>query len=180
MNLHQLHIFYVIADPMRPTNTLDNLFSALEGLDLLEVRHMIGLPLSLVGATYDLDLPTEEEVAQSMLTNFKEKCYALTEQGLPDFFVTYAVVLGILNILRTWGDEVCGEINADNLKRAIPFFQARAAEGKLSKKELEHMVGMTEEAINNRRGNVELNRERYNQFCDVVVKTLVGDVPMPE
>jgi hypothetical protein len=70
MTLHQLHIFYVIANPMRPSNTIDNLFDALGSIDPLEVKHMIGLPLSFVGATYDLDLPTEEEVTQSMLRAF--------------------------------------------------------------------------------------------------------------
>lgn len=180
MTLHQIHIFYVIASPMRPTNSIENLFAALESLDPLEVRHMIGLPMSLVGATYDDALPTEEDVAQSMIANFKDKCLALVKQGMPDFFVTYAVVLGVLNILRNWGDEVCAEDNSDRLRSAIPFFQARAAEGKLSREEMERMVGMAQEAINNRKGNAELYRERYNLFCDVVVRKLVGPGPIPE
>ncbi len=141
---------------------------------------MIGLPLSLVGADYDMNLPTEEAVAQSMLANLKERCYALVDQGLPDFFVTYAFVLGALNILRTWGDEACAEINADDMRDAVKFFEGRAAEGKLNQAELEQMTGMAHEVINNRKGNAALYRDRYNTFCDVVVRKLVGNVPIPE
>ena len=176
MNLHETHINYLLADVAADTNRIETLFAALDSFDVLERRWFIGMTSFAMGTQADPEFPTEEENEQARYDAFKERCIELMNSGIAEFMVVYAYVAMTLNTLRRQGCDEFAKDNEQFLSGAVEHFKAKLdTDDEEGKKALNKNIMMAEEALVNQTANVELYRERYNQFCDLVVKQLLGN-----
>lgn len=171
--LHPLHLMYVIADPHREEKDLRNFFTALREADPLHLRWMIGFASSGIGTGTVPDLPSEEEESSSALLAFQNRCQSILDSGLANFFLSYGIVTYICNHLRTQGDPDCAAASARWLTGAKEFFRECAAAGQVSKEFAEKSSRMVDERVNNSLADAELARDRYNLFCDKVVRRML-------
>jgi len=92
--------------------------------------------------------------------------------GVFEPFLVHAAVTYTLAYLRECGDKACLEAVLDKSQSALNVLHRRIAEGTLLPEVGESMIGNLEEHINNLHADVELARQRYETFCEKVVKQM--------
>ena len=168
------HIQYVTLPPHPDRNTPDNLFRQLDSLDVFERDRMLVWvylaflePLERQGAA-----ETEEEKLELRYNRFEEK-FRHAAIGLLEPFLVYATVSYTLACLRECGDKAGLDALFQKCQSKVKLLRKRIAEGTLLRDAGESLIGNLEEHINNLPAEVELARQRYEMFCEKVVKELL-------
>jgi hypothetical protein len=169
-----LHIQYVAAAPHPDKNSLDDLFRLLDGLEVFERdRMLVWMYLALLeGPATQETAETEEERLELRYNKFEQK-FRHTAIGVFEPFLVHAVVTYTLAYLRECGDRACLDSALHKSQAALNVLRRRVAEGTLPSETGEAMIGDLEEHINNVRSDVELARQRYERFCEKVVKRML-------
>ena len=115
---------------------------------------------------------TEEERLELRYNKFEEK-FRHTAIGVFEPFLVHAVVTYTLAYLRECGDRACLDAVLHKSQSALKVLHRRIAEGTLLPEAGEAMIGNLEEHINNLHADVELARQRYEKFCEKVVKQML-------
>ena len=168
------HIQYVTLAPHPDRNNLDNLFQLLDGLDVLERDRMLAwMYLAfLEPPTTQETAETEEERFEVRYNKFEEK-FRQTAKGVFEPFLVHAAVTYTLAYLRECSDKACLDAILHKSKSALQVLHRRIAEGTLLPETGKAMIGNLEEHINNLHADVELARQRYEKFCEKVVKNML-------
>ena len=168
------HIQYVTLAPHPDRNSLDNLFELLDGLDVLERDKMLAwmyLAFLAPPATQET-AETDEERSERRYNKFEEK-FRHTAIGVFEPFLVHAAVTYTLAYLRECSDKACLDAILHKSQSALQVLHRRIAEETLSPEVGEAMIGHLEEHINNLHADVELARQRYEGFCEKVVKKML-------
>jgi hypothetical protein len=168
------HIQYVTLAPHPERNSLDDLFRLLDGLDVFERDRMLTwMYLAFLEAPVTQGpAETEEERLELRYNKFEEK-FRHTAIGVFEPFLVHAVVTYTLAYLRECGDRACLAAVLHKSQSALKVLNRRIAEGTLLPDVGEAMIGNLEEHINNLHADVELARQRYERFCEKVVKKML-------
>jgi hypothetical protein len=168
------HIQYVTLAPHPDRNSLDNLFRLLERLDVFERDRMLAwMYLAFLEAPATQGAAeTEEERFELRYNKFEQK-FRHTAIGVFEPFLVHAAVTYTLAYLRECGDRTCLEAVLHKSQSALKLLHRRIAEGTLLPEVGESMMGNLEEHINNLHADVELARQRYERFCERVVKKML-------
>ena len=168
------HIQYVTVAPHPDRNNLDDLFRLLDSLDVFERDRMLTWmylafiePPARPGTA-----ETEEERLELRFNKFEEK-FRHAAKGVFEPFLVHAAVTYTLAYLRECGDKACLDAVLHKLQAALNVLNRRIAEGTLLPEVGEAMIGNLEEHINNLYSDVELARQRYEVFCEKVVKRML-------
>ena len=168
------HIQYVTLAPHPDRNSLDNLFRLLDHLDVLERDRMLAwmyLAFLEPPATQGT-AETEEQRFERRFNKFEET-FRHTAIGVFEPFLVHGVVTYTLAYLRECGDRACLDSVIHKSQAALAVLHRRIAEGTLLPEAGESMIGNLEEHINNLHADVELARQRYETFCEKVVKEML-------
>jgi hypothetical protein len=168
------HIQYVTLAPHPDRNSLDDLFRQLDSLDVFERDRMLTwmyLAFLEPPATQET-AETEEEKLELRYNKFEQK-FRHTAIGVFEPFLVHAAVTYTLAYLRECGDKTCLEAVLHKSQSALNVLRRRIAEGTLLPEVGESMIGNLEEHINNLHADVELARQRYERFCEKVVKQML-------
>ena len=115
---------------------------------------------------------TEEERLELRYNKFEQK-FRHTAIGVFEPFLVHAAVTYTLAYLRECGDKACLDAVLHKSQSALKVLHRRIAEGTLLPEAGESMMGNFEEHINNLHADVELARQRYERFCEKVVKKML-------
>jgi hypothetical protein len=168
------HIQYVTLAPHPDRNSLDDLFRLLDGLDVFERDRMLAwMYLAFLEAPVTQDTAeTEEERLELRYNKFEQK-FRHAALGVFEPFLVHATVTYTLAYLRECGDQACLDTVLHKSQAALKVLHRRIAEGTLLPAAGEAMMGNLEEHINNLHADVELARQRYEKFCEKVVKHML-------
>lgn len=168
------HIQYVTLAPHPDRNSLDDLFRLLDTLDVFERDRMLTwMYLAFLEApSKQATAETEEDRLELRYNKFEEK-FRQTAIGVFEPFLVHAAVTYTLAYLRECSDKACLESVLHKSHSALKVLHRRIAEGTLSPEVGEAMIGNLEEHINNVYADVELARQRYERFCEQVVKRML-------
>ena len=168
------HIQYVTLAPHPDRNSLDDLFRLLDNLDVFERDRMLAwMYLAfLEPSTPQKTAETEEERLELRYNKFEHK-FRHTAAGVFEPFLVHAAVTYTLAYLRECGDQTCLDAVLHKSQSALKMLRRRIAKGTLSAEAGESMIGNLEEHINNLHADVELARQRYEKFCENVVKQML-------
>ncbi len=168
------HIQYVTVAPHPDRNSLDDLFRLLDGLDVFERDRMLTwMYLAFLEAPATQETAeTEEERLELRFNKFEEK-FRHAAIGVFEPFLVHAAMTYTLAYLRECGDRACLDAVLHKSQSALNVLRRRIAEGTLSAEVGEAMIGNLEEHINNVHADVELARQRYEKFCEKVVKKML-------
>jgi hypothetical protein len=168
------HIQYVTLAPHPDRNNLDDLFRLLDSLDVFERDRMLTwmylvfLEAPLRPGTAE----TEEERLELRYNKFEEK-FRHAAVGVFEPFLVHAAITYTLAYLRECGDRACLDAVYQKCQSKVKLLRKRIAKGTLLPDAGESLIGSVEEHINNLRADVELARQRYDTFCEKVVKELL-------
>jgi hypothetical protein len=166
------HIQYVTLAPHPDKNSLDDLFRLLDSLDVFERDRMLAwMYLAFLEAPVKQEM-AEEEKLEIRYNKFEEK-FRHAAIGVFEPFIVHAAVTYTLAYLRECGDKVCLDAVFHKMQSALKVLNRRIAAGTLSPEVGEAMIGNLEEHINNLHADVELARQRYERFCETVVKHML-------
>ena len=168
------HIQYVTLAPHPDRNSLDDLFRLLDNLDVFERDRMLAwmyLAFLEAPATQGA-VETEEERLELRYNKFEGK-FRHAAIGVFEPFLVHAAVTYALAYLRECGDKACLDAVLHKMQSALKVLNRRIAEGTLLPEVGEAMIGNLEEHINNLHADVELARQRYERFCEKVVKEML-------
>jgi hypothetical protein len=166
------HIQYVTLAPHPDRNSLDDLFRLLDSLDVFERDRMLTwMYLAFLEAPAKQEM-AEEERLELRFNKFEEKLRH-TAIGVFEPFIVHAAVTYTLAYLRECGDRACLDAVLHKSQSALKVLHRRIAAGTLSPEVGEAMIGNLEEHINNLHADVELARQRYERFCEKVVKEML-------
>lgn len=151
---------------------LDRLFSLLDTLDLFDRQRMLwGWVYGAIGSSRSDEMDMEEEAVEAAYSAFKEKCRELNRQGVTDYFLVQSVVsFALVNLFESakgWLDERLSEADKAML------YHSRLRLTEINPKYGEEFLSRVEEQLTNRAADTRLARERYQMFCDRVVKELL-------
>ena len=168
------HIQYVTLAPHPDRNSLDALFLLLDNLDVFERDRMLTwMYLAFLEAPVTQGTAeTEEERLELRYNKFEEK-FRHAAMGVFEPFLVHAVVTYTLAYLRECGDKACLDAVLHKSQAALKVLHRRIAEKTLLPEVGEAMIGNLEEHINNLYADVELARQRYERFCEKVVKQML-------
>jgi hypothetical protein len=168
------HIQYVTLAPHPDKNSLDNLFRLLDSLDVFERdRLLTWMYLAFLEApARPGTVETEEERLELRYNKFEEKFHHAA-MGVFEPFLVHAAVTYTLAYLRECGDKACLAAVLHKMQSALKVLNRRVAEGTLLPEAGAAMIGNLEEHINNLDADVELARQRYERFCEKVVKHML-------
>ena len=168
------HIQYVTLPPHPDRNGPDDLFRLLDNLDVFERDRMLTwMYLAFLEAPAKQEAAeTEEERLELRFNKFEEK-FRHTAIGVFEPFLVHAAVTYTLAYLRECGDKACLDAVFHKSQSALKVLHKRIAEGTLLPEVGEAMIGNLEEHINNLHADVELARQRYEAFCEKVVKHML-------
>ena len=168
------HIQYVTLAPHPDRNGLDDLFRLLDSLDVFERDRMLAwMYLAfLEPSTPQRTAETEEERLESRYNKFQHK-FRHTAVGVFEPFLVHAAVTYTLAYLRECGDKACLDAVLHKSQSALNVLRRRIADGTLLPEVGESMIGSLEEHINNLHADVELAGQRYERFCEKVVKHIL-------
>ena len=168
------HIQYVTLAPHPDRNSLDDLFGLLDSLDVFERDKMLTwMYLAFLEAPpRPGTAETEEERLELRYNKFEEK-FRHAAVGMFEPFLVHAAVTYTLAYLRECGDQSCLDAVLHKMQSALKVLHKRIAEGTLLPETGEAMIGNLEEHINNLFADVELARQRYEMFCEKVVKHML-------
>ena len=168
------HIQYVTLAPHPDRNSLDDLFRLLDNQDVFERDRMLTwmyLAFLEPPATQGT-AETEEERLELRYNKFEEK-FRHAAIGVFEPFLVHAAVTYTLAYLRECGDKACLDAVLHKMQSALKVLKRRIAAGTLLPETGEAMIGNLEEHINNLHADVELARQRYERFCEKVVKRML-------
>jgi hypothetical protein len=168
------HIQYVTLAPHPDRNSLDDLFRLLDSLDVFDRDRMLTwmyLAFLEPPAT-QRTAEAEEERLELRYNKFEEK-FRHAAIGVFEPFLVHAAVTYTLAYLRECGDKACLDAVLHKLQSALKVLNRRIAEGTLLPEVGKSMIGNLEEHINNLHADVELARQRYERFCEKVVKQML-------
>ena len=168
------HIQYVTLAPHPDRNSLDDLFRLLDSLDVFERDRMLTwmyLAFLEPPATQGT-AETDEERLELRYNKFEQK-FRHTATGVFEPFLVHAAVTYTLAYLRECGDKSCLDAVLHKSQSALKVLNRRIAAGTLLPEVGEAMIGNLEEHINNLYADVELARQRYEKFCEKVVKQML-------
>jgi len=168
------HIQYVTLPPHPDRNSPDDLFRLLDSLDVFERDRMLAwMYLAFLEApAAQTTAETEEERLELRYTKFEQK-FRHAAIGVFEPFLVHAAVTYTLAYLRECGDKACLDAVLHKLQSALKVLHRRMAKGTLLPEVGEAMSGNVEEHINNLHADVELARQRYEKFCEKVVKHML-------
>lgn len=168
------HIQYVTLPPHPDRNSPDDLFRLLDSLDVFERDRMLTwMYLAFLEApTRPGAAETEEERLELRYNKFEHK-FRHAAIGVFEPFLVHAAVTYTLAYLRECGDRNCLDAVRHKAQAALNVLGRRIAAGTLSPETGESMIGNLEEHINNLNADVELARQRYEKFCEKVVKRML-------
>ena len=168
------HIQYVTLAPHPDRNSLDDLFRRLGRLDVFERDRMLTwMYLAFLEAPATQGTAeTEEERLELRYNKFEQK-FRHAAIGVFEPFLVHAVVTYTLAYLRECGDRACLDAVLHKSQSALKVLHRRIAEGTLLPEAGEAMIGNLEEHINNLHADVELARQRYERFCEKVVRKML-------
>jgi hypothetical protein len=168
------HIQYVTLAPHPDRNSLDDLFRQLDSLDVFERDRMLTwMYLAFLEApARQGTFETEEERLELRYNKFEEK-FRHAAIGVFEPFLVHAAVTHTLAYLRECGDKACLDAVFQKCQSKVKLLRKRIAEGTLSRDAGESLIGSVEEHINNLYADVELARQRYEMFCEQVVKRML-------
>jgi hypothetical protein len=168
------HIQYVTLAPHPDRNSLDELFRLLDSLEVFERDRMLTwMYLAfLEGPTTLGTAETEEERLERRYDKFEQK-FRHAAIGVFEPFLVHAAVTYTLAYLRECGDRACLDAVLHKSQAALNVLHRRIAAGTLLPEVGRSMIGSLEEHINNLHADVELARQRYERFCEKVVKKLL-------
>ena len=168
------HIQYVTLAPHPDRNSLDDLFRLLDGLDVFERDRMLAwMYLAFLEAPVTQGTAeTEEERLELRYNKFEEK-FRHAAIGVFEPFLVHAALTYTLAYLRECGDRASLDTVLHKSQAALKVLHGRIAEGTLLRKAGEAMIANLEEHINNLHAEVELARQRYETFCDKVVRHML-------
>jgi hypothetical protein len=170
----ECHIQYVTLAPHPDRNSLDNLFRLLERLDVFERERMLTwMYLAFLEAPVTQGAAETEEERLELRYNKFERKFRHTAIGVFEPFLVHAAVTYTLAYLRECGDKACLDAVLHKSRSALNVLNRRIAEGTLLPEVGEAMIGNLEEHINNLHADVELARQRYERFCEKVVKKML-------
>ena len=164
---------YIFSLPYRETNSLENLFAALDEIELLERHRLLGL--SHIYSMLDFDgsvignSGTEEEVAEGDYRRFKDNCLTIQRLGPEDFFVAYSVVTAILATLRHSAFSQTAEDRIAWFQGSVEFVKAKGSPPEIVSRFEQH----AQDAVNNAKVDIEQSKQRYDTFCNKVVAKLL-------
>ncbi len=170
-----LHIQYVTLAPHPDRNSLDDLFRLLDSLDVFERDRMLTwmylafLEAPVMAGTAE----TEEERLQLRYNKFEDK-FRHAAMGVFEPFLVHAAVTYTLAYLRECSDKACLDAVLYKSQSALNLLHRRIAEGTLLPEVGEPMIGSLEECINNLYADVALARQRYERFCEQVVRRMLS------
>ena len=168
------HIQYVTLPPHPDKNSPDSLFRLLDRLDVFERDRMLEwmyLAFLEPPATQST-AATEEERLELRYNKFEQK-FRDAAVGVFEPFLVHAAVTYTLAYLRECGDKACSNAVLHKMQSALKVLNRRIAEGALLPDVGKAMIGNLEEHINNLHADVELARQRYETFCEKVVKEML-------
>jgi len=168
------HIQYVPLPPPPDRNSPDDLFRLLDGLNVFERDRMLTwmyLAFLEAPATQAAG-ETEEERLELRYNKFEQK-FRHTAIGVFEPFLVHAAVTYTLAYLRECSDKACLDGVLHKSQSALNVLRRRIAGGTLLPEVGEAMIGNLEEHINNLHADVELARQRYERFCEKVVKHML-------
>ena len=170
----EYHIQYVTLAPHPDWNSLDQLFGLLDSLDVFERDRMLAwMYLAFLEAPATRETgEAEEERLEQRYRKFEEKFRHAAARVFEPFLV-HAAVTYTLAYLRECGDKACLDAVLHKSHSALNVLHRRIAEGTLLPELGESMIGNLEEHINNLNADVELARQRYERFCEKVVKSML-------
>jgi len=166
------HIQYVTVAPHPDRNRLDDLFRLLDGLDVFERDRMLAWMYLAFLEPPATQATAEEEKLELRYNKFERK-FRHAAMGVFEPFLVHAAVTYTLAYLRECGDKACLDDVLHKSQSALNVLHRRIAEGTLSPEVGESMIGNLEEHINNLYSDVELARQRYEMFCEKVVKKML-------
>jgi len=168
------HIQYVTLAPHPDRNSLDDLFRLLDNLDVFERDRMLTwMYLAFLEAPVRQGTAeTEEERLELRYNKFEQKLRR-TAIGVFEPFLVHAAVTYTLAYLRECGDKACLDAVLQKSQSALNALRRRIAAGTLEPEVGDAMIGNLEEHINNLHADVELARQRYEMFCDKVVRRML-------
>ncbi len=168
------HIQYVSLAPHPDRNGLDDLFRLLDNLDVFERDRMLTwMYLAFLEAPVTQETAeTEEERLELRYSTFEQK-FRHAAIGMFEPFLVHAAVTYTLAYLRECGDRASLDTVLHKSQAALKVLHRRIAEGTLLPEAGESMMGNFEEHINNLHADVELARQRYERFCEKVVKKML-------
>lgn len=168
------HIQYVTLAPHPERNSLDDLFRQLDSLDVFERDRMLAwMYLAFLEApARQAAEATEEERLELRYNKFEEK-FRHAATGVFEPFLVHAAVTYTLAYLRECGDMACLDAVLHKSQAALNLLRRRIVEGTLLPEVGESMIGNLEEHINNLHADVELARQRYETFCEKVVRRML-------
>ena len=102
-----------------------------------------------------------------------EQQFRHAAKGVFEPFLVHAAVTYTLAYLRECGDKACLDAVVHKSQSALKVLHRRIAEGTLLAEVGESMIGELEERINNLHADVELARQRYERFCEAVVRHML-------
>jgi hypothetical protein len=168
------HIQYVTLPPHPDRDTPDNLFRLLDGLDVFERDRMLTwMYLAFLEAPARQETAeTEEERLELRYNKFEHK-FRHAAIGLFEPFLVHATVTYTLACLRESGDKASLDALFHKCQLALNLLRKRIENGTLLPEAGESMIRNLEEHFNNLPAEVELARQRYDKFCEKVVKELL-------
>jgi hypothetical protein len=168
------HIQYVTLAPHPDRNRLDDLFRLLDSLDVFERDRILAwmyLAFLEPPATQGTS-ETEEERLELRYNKFEEK-FRHAAIGVFEPFLVHAAMTYTLAYLRECGDKSCLDSVLHKSQSALNVLRRRIEAGTLLPEVGQAMIGNLEEHINNLHSDVELARQRYERFCEKVVKHML-------
>ena len=167
------HIQYVTLAPHPDRNSLDNLFRLLDGLEVFERDRMLTWMYLAFLEPPATQGTAEEERFELRYNKFEEK-FRHAAIGVFEPFLVHAALTYTLAYLRECGDRASLDTVLHKSQSALNVLHKRIAEGTLLPEVGEAMIGNLEEHINNLHADVELARQRYERFCEKVVKEMLA------
>ncbi len=168
------HIQYVTLPPHPDRNSPDDLFRLLDSLDVFERDRMLPwMYLAFLEAPVTQGTTETEEKRLELRYNKFEHKFRHAAISAFEPFLVHAAVTYTLAYLRECGDQACLEAVLQKSQAALKVLKRRIAEGTLLPEAGEAMIGSLEEHINNLHADVEVARQRYEQFCEKVVKKML-------
>ena len=167
------HIQYVTLAPHPDRNNLDDLFRLLDGLEVFERDRMLAWMYLAFLEPPATQGTTDEERLELRYNKFEHK-FRHAAIGVFEPFLVHAAVTYTLAYLRECGDKASLDTVLHKSQSALNVLHRRVAEGTLLPEVGEAMIGNLEEHINNLYSDVELARQRYERFCEKVVKEMLA------
>lgn len=185
--LMQMHPYHVRLATTIVQHRLGDLFGVIDALDpklrdetmMMTFMHVVGI--AQTPGPYPPDAVLGDLIANCVnYPAFKETCYKLAEAGVSQQFLVQSILLDTLAYAYQSGNvENIPDMTALHqsvVDELTPQIQAEAEPEKRA--HLEHLMAPAKEMLGQLSQRIYDNRDRYDRFCETVVKALV-EKPVP-